>query len=118
MLESLQELSEYNLAWIAYYGGALGLLLVWWRMTRILPWTPLRQLLRILVASLILVPAPIAHGMQELAPALFVLAFDLALVKEGDPTFAVVYLLYGLMVGLAVLVIDGLIRFLFLRRES
>mgnify|MGYP003444274186 FL=1 len=118
MLEPLQNYSDYTLAWAAYYAGALGALLVWWRMTRPLPWTPVRQLLRILVAALILVPAPVARGMEEMAPALFVLLFDLALIKEGDPTFAVVYLLYGLMVGLVVLVIDGLIRYLLSRRQS
>ncbi|HVL01352.1 MAG TPA: hypothetical protein VM553_16155 [Dongiaceae bacterium] len=112
------ETSEYNLAWIAYYGGALGALLVWWRMTRVLPWTPLRELLRILLAAVLLMPAPVAPNMNEMAPALFVLAFDLVLIKGGDAMRASAFLIYGLMLGLVVLVIDGFVRYLLARRDT
>ncbi|HEX4938805.1 MAG TPA: hypothetical protein VFX11_09030 [Candidatus Kapabacteria bacterium] len=112
------EYSENNVAWVAYCAGAVGCLLVWWRMTRILPWSPLRQLLRILVAALLLVPAPVAPGREELAPAFVVLLFDTTLVKQGDPLHAAPYLIYGLMLGLVILVIDGFVRFMLSRRHA
>ena len=80
MLES----SEYVLAWLAYLLSAVGVLAVWWRVTRFIPWMPLKQLLRVLVAAPMLIPAPVAEGALEWAPALFVLLFDITLVKEGD----------------------------------
>lgn len=114
----LQEYSQYQLAWAAYYGGAAGLLLAWWCITAQLPWLPLRQILRYPLAGLLLVPSPVTLGAQEQAPALFVLAFDLAFLEQGDPTRAVPYLLYGLILSLAALILDGLIRFLWSKRSA
>lgn len=112
------EYTENNVAWAAYCAGALGCLLVWWRMTKPLPWSPVRQLLRILVAAFLLVPAPVAPGMDELAPAFVVLLFDMTLVKGGDALHAAPYLIYGLMLGLVILVIDGFVRFLLSKRHA
>jgi hypothetical protein len=109
--------SEYVITWAAYYAGALGVLLVWWRMTRPIPWRPLRQLLRVVLAGLLLVPAPVAPDMQELAPAILVLLFDITLLKEGDTLRALVYLVYGLLLGLLALVADGLVQYLLARRR-
>lgn len=104
------EQNEYLVTWAVYYGAALGVLLVWWRMTKPIPWVPLKQLLRVLLAAVVLVPAPVDSQSVELAPALFVLLFDLLLIQEGDASRAAVYLLYGIVLGLVVLIIDGLIR--------
>ena len=112
MLESY----EYVAAWSAYYLAVIGLLAVWWRITRPLPWTFLKQLLRVLVAAVLLVPAPVAADMSELCPAIFVLLFDVLLIKEGDPLRASVYLLYGSGLGVLVWLADGLLRQLLRRR--
>lgn len=53
------EQNEYLVTWAVYYGAALGVLLVWWRMTKPIPWVPLKQLLRVLLAAAVLVPAPL-----------------------------------------------------------
>ncbi|MCG8535575.1 MAG: hypothetical protein MI808_10815 [Pseudomonadales bacterium] len=113
MLES----SEYVLAWLAYLLSAVGVLAVWWRVTRFIPWMPLKQLLRVLVAAPMLIPAPVAEGALEWAPALFVLLFDITLVKEGDPLRGLAFVLYAQFIGLLVLVADGLIRYWWSKRS-
>lgn len=112
------EQNEYIVTWAVYYGGALGLLLVWWRLTKLLPWVPLKQLLRVLVAAAVLVPAPVDADSVALAPALFVLLFDLILIQEGDALRASIYLLYGVVLGLIALIIDGLVRLVIRRVRS
>jgi hypothetical protein len=102
--------TEYVAAWIAYLLAALGLMAVWWRITRILPWQPLKQLLRIVVAAPLLIPAPVSSGSLEWAPAVFVLLFDMTLLEEGDPLRALDYVLYALLLALLVLVADGVFR--------
>lgn len=109
------EQNEYLVTWAVYYGAALGVLLVWWRMTKPIPWVPLKQLLRVLLAAAVLVPAPVDSQSAELAPALFVLLFDLLLIQEGDALRASVYLLYGVVLGLIALIIDGMVRMVWRR---
>ena len=113
MLES----SEYVLAWLAYLLSAVGVLAVWWRVTRFIPWMPFKQLLRVLVAAPMLIPAPVAEGALEWAPALFVLLFDITLVKEGDPLRGPAFVRYAQFIGLLVLVADGLIRYWWSKRS-
>jgi len=112
------EQNEYLVTWAVYYGAALGVLLVWWRMTKPIPWVPLKQLLRVLLAAAVLVPAPVDSQSIELAPALFVLLFDLLLIQEGGALRASVYLLYGVVLGLVALIIDGLIRMVWRRARA
>jgi len=102
--------TEYTLAWVAYLLSAVGLIAVWWRITRGLPWKPLQQLLRVLVAAPLLIPAPVASGSTDWAPALFVLLFDMTLVEGSDPLRALPFILYALILGLLVLVADGVFR--------
>src|SRR5690606_21226229 len=115
---TMLEQNEYLVTWAVYYGAALGVLLVWWRMTKPIPWVPLKQLLRVLLAAAVLVPAPVDSQSVELAPALFVLLFDLLLIQEGDALRASVYLLYGVVLGLVALIIDGLIRMVWRRARA
>lgn len=59
---------DYVTAWALYLGAASLLLMVGWRMTRRLrhEW---RQLVRLVAASLLLTPAPVASATGSLAPA-------------------------------------------------
>ena len=102
---------EYTTTWAVYLLAAVGLLVVWWRMTRIIPWQPLKQLLRVLVAAVVLMPAPVVYGSADWAPALFVLLLDVTVVKDADTMRAVPFLLYGLILGLLALFADGLFRY-------
>ena len=102
---------EYITTWAVYLLAAVGLLVVWWRMTRIIPWQPLKQLLRVLVAAIVLMPGPVVYGSADWAPALFVLLLDVTVVKDADTMRAVPFLLYGLILGLLALFADGLFRY-------
>ncbi|MCK5789423.1 MAG: hypothetical protein CSH49_17355 [Alcanivorax sp.] len=103
---------EYLTTWGIYLLAAIGLMTVWWRMTRPIPWPLPRQTLRVLVAATILVPAPVMYGSLDWAPALFVLLLDVTLVSETETETlrAIPFLLYGLILGLLVLLADGLFR--------
>lgn len=109
------EQNEYLVTWGVYILAVLGVMLVWWAMTRPLPWLWLKQPLRLLLTAILLVPAPVAVDRPELAPAFFVYLFDLFVVKDGDPARAALYLVYGLGLGVIVVLIDAAIRTLFRR---
>lgn len=100
--------TEYAMAWGVYLLGVAGALAVWWRLTRPLPLAPLRHLLRVMVAAPLLIPAPVAAGMDPWAPALFVLLWDATLVEAGDPARSLPYLIYALVLGLLVVLADYL----------
>ena len=103
---------EYLITWGVYLLATIGLMVVWWRITRPIPWQAPRQTLRMLVAATILMPAPVVYGSLEWAPALFVLLLDLTLLEDADSTVrAVPFLLYGLILGLMVLAADGAYRY-------
>jgi len=109
------EQNEYLITWAAYIGGVLGVMLVWWAITRPIPWYWIKQPLRLLVTALLLVPAPVAAGRVELAPAMFIYLFDTLLVKGDDTQRAALYLFYGLLLGVVVVILDALIRGIFRR---
>lgn len=112
------EQNEYLITWGAYFGAVLGLLLVWWTMTRPIPWLWLKQPLRLFVAAILLVPAPVAADRAELAPALIVWLFDSLLIKDVESERAMSYLLYGIGLGVIALMLDAALRFLFRRKST
>ena len=114
MLES----SETLMAWGAYLLAAVGIMAVWWRLTRFIPWMLPKQLLRVMLAALLLVPAPVSGVNSDWAPAIFVLLFDMTLVDQRDPLRAVSYLLYAQGLALVVLILDGLARHFLFNRSA
>ncbi len=60
---------EYVVAWLAYLVCVLGVLSVFWRITRALPWLYCKQSLRLIVASMLLVPAQVEESPLFWAPA-------------------------------------------------
>lgn len=104
------EQSEYATLWSVYLLAMVGILFVWWRMTSIIPWYLPKQLLRIIVAVLLIVPAPVSLGEPEWAPALFVWLFDVALTHGDNPGRGLNYLLAGLAIALLVLLADLWLR--------
>lgn len=60
---------EYLGAWLVYIVCVVGLLAVFWRITKHLPWFYLKQCLRLTVASLLLVPAVVEGNTLYWAPA-------------------------------------------------
>ncbi len=61
---------DYVTTWIMYLIGAIGLLVVWWFITRKIRIKLLRDILRLSAATLLLVPFPVLHQEQFWAPAL------------------------------------------------
>lgn len=66
----------YRITWALYVCGAIGLFIVFLRMTRDLRADWLRQPLRVLVAVWLLLPCPVDKGYSEWAPALLMFAFE------------------------------------------
>lgn len=109
---------EYTITWAIYLAGALGLIMVWWRITRPIPWYTIRQAFRVLFAAPILVPVPVLAGATDWAPALFVLMLDSLLAQDADTARVFPYLIYALVLGLVALVIDGLFRYWWVTKSS
>lgn len=61
-------MTDYVLAWLIYLVAAVGLLFLFWRLTKILPWRTLRDLLRVLVATVILTPVVVDANTLHIAP--------------------------------------------------
>ncbi len=62
-------IEEYIIGWAVYLVAVIGLLAVFWRMTRSIPWLYFKQSLRLVVAALLLLPATIEAMPTYWAPA-------------------------------------------------
>lgn len=71
-------LSSYTVAWLIYLLSAVGMMIVFWRLTRNLKWRRTRRVLRIVVAVTLLTPMNILAGGLWLAPAFLVAAYAMA----------------------------------------
>jgi len=60
---------EYLMGWGIYLFSVVGLLLVYWRMTRFIRWRYLRDCIRLLGAVFLLLPIAIEESSQYWAPA-------------------------------------------------
>lgn len=99
--------NDYLLAWALYGVAALGCLLVWCRLTRGL-WRWLREPLRLLVAVLLFTPTMVDPSRELLAPAVAIVALDVAFNVGNNTVQAaadlvmyglVVFILYGIFVA-------------------
>lgn len=103
--------NAYMWAWGAYVLGALGLLIVGWRITRGMQ-SEWRQLLLVSAAALLLTPAALPDMEQTvLAPALFILVLQ-SLFESGSFALSAALLLLGVwVIGLLVsLAVQLLVR--------
>lgn len=60
---------EYLTTWAAYLLSSAGLMVVWWYMTKLLPFAVLRNMLRVSVAVALVMPYPVPGQEGFLAPA-------------------------------------------------
>ena len=97
---------DYLMAWSVYLLSAGILLLALWRMTRPL-WGWLRDLLRIAVVVTLLLPANIDEGGGHLAPAAFIVLFELLSQPDGGlgPLIGVRLLLVALFALVGILLL-------------
>ncbi len=103
--------NAYIWAWSAYVLGALGLLIVGWRITRGMQ-SEWRQLLLVSAAALLLTPAALPDMEQTvLAPALFILVLQ-GLFESGSFALSAMLLLLGVwVIGLLIsLAVQLLVR--------
>ncbi|MNJ64220.1 hypothetical protein D3C77_601640 [compost metagenome] len=100
--------NDYLLAWAIYAIAALGLLLVWMRMTRWM-WRWLREPLWLAAAILLFTPTLVDPAREMLAPAIAIAALDVVF-KVGDSAWraAADVSLYGLIAFVAYLVFVAL----------
>jgi len=68
---------DYVTYWIIYLVGAIGLLVVWWFITRKIRIKLLRDILRLSAATFLLVPFPVLNQEQYWAPA-----FGMSVLEE------------------------------------
>ena len=98
MLTSL----EYMIVWACYIVSALGLSLVWWRLTATIPWQQLRQVLRVIMVMLLFTPWSLEGQPQYWAPAFIVAALDALSQGFEAASRAGIPLLAAELVGLIV----------------
>jgi hypothetical protein len=60
---------EYIIGWCLYIIAVVGLLVVFWHITRHIPWFYFKQSLRLIVAALLLLPASVEDAAAYWAPA-------------------------------------------------
>ncbi len=72
-------------AWVYYLAGALGLLLFWWRLTRVLTPVLLRRILRAVMVGVLLCPYSIGEGYSDQAPAFLMVLLET--LFEGTDAF-------------------------------
>lgn len=77
---------HYNIwtAWCVYLLGALCLMRVWWIITRFIPNRPIRNILRLLQATLLLIPYTVI-GIDDIswAPAIVMSAWEGLFMAQG-----------------------------------
>jgi len=100
--------NDYLLAWAIYAIAALGLLLVWVRITRWM-WRWLREPLWLAVAILLFTPTLVDPARDMLAPAIAIAALDI-LFKVGDSVWRATadVSMYGLIAFVVYLVFVAL----------
>ena len=94
---------DYTNGWLVYIAAAIGLLVVFWRMTRGIPWPYVRHSLWITVVVFLLTPA-VGHahflapawiigilellftGMESFLPMVRLLLIVLSLIHISEPT--------------------------------
>lgn len=103
---------NYVLAWLFYLLAAAGSMIVFWRMTKFIPYRPVKTMLQLLFATFILVPWYIHPGSEHLAPAFVITALEI-FIKKTEPGDAAVFLalmLFLVFVGALVVEIRDYIR--------
>lgn len=105
-------LENYHWGLVAYYLGALLMMVPVWRMTRFIPWFPLRWLFRVIVIAALGTPMIVFRDMEFLAPAWGIAVFELIYPQTGEgwqrglqPMIAVACLLYALVLGVWLLIL-------------
>lgn len=107
--------NDYAMAWAVYLVGALGLWLVWMRLTGWL-WRFLREPLGVLMAVMLFSPALVDTERQLYAPAIAIIALDLLFEMGDNALSAFSELMMFNLSGLVIYVLFVFARWLIVRR--
>lgn len=78
----MQTMSDYIMAWSIYLVSAVAVMVVFWRFTDAF-WVWLRDALRVMLAVVVLTPASVDGTQAHLAPAIFVVVYELLTAADG-----------------------------------
>jgi|GEM_PF-756046 len=103
---------QYVIGWSVYLLAVIGLLAVFWRMTRIIRWFYPRQVLRLIAAAFLLTPYSINEASEYLAPAWLMAGLEMVFSgldgfeRAGRPTItaALIALIVYLVMAVGVYV--------------
>jgi len=70
-------IEDYITGWFIYMGLIIGVLAVFWWLTRSIPWLHFKQVLRLLVSAILLAPVSVPETASLWAPAWIVGALEL-----------------------------------------
>lgn len=105
--------SSYLISWCIYLIAAVGLVCVFWRMTRNLKLRRTRRSLRALVAVVFFTPINIGVNSHWLAPAYLVGAYDWVLGRSEKALEAGFYISAAYVLMIVVIMLESVIRRLF-----
>lgn len=103
-------MSGYVSAWLIYLMSALGLVIVFWRMTRGLKWRRTRRSLRAIVAVVLFTPINIGPDGLWLAPAYLVGLYDWIQGDFEKAQQAGVFMLYAFVLMIIVILLESVLR--------
>ena len=104
------ELSGYVIAWLVYLLSAVGLVIVFWRMTRNIKWRRTRRGLRAMAAAVLFTPVNIVDEGMWLAPAYLVGFYDWILGNTEKAMQAGVFMAYAFVLMVAVILLEAVLR--------
>ncbi len=98
---------EYLTGWLIYLSGAICALVVWWFMTKKIPYKTPRNILRLCVTVVLIMPYPVAYQDPHLAPAFFTSMLEGVFIKDQGFARAGVPVLLAMAISIALyLLID------------
>lgn len=109
---------EYISAWLIYMACSLGLLVVFWQMTKHIPWYYLKQSLRLIAASLLLTPNLIENSTVFWSPAWLQSLLKLIFNGTDDIFSSIRILLISVLFTLLVFFVLSMIIILYKKQKS
>ncbi len=109
---------SYLAAWGIYLLSALGMIIVFWRMTRSIPFKDTTKILRLVVVVLLLTPVDIGIDHKWFAPAYLVGGYEWIMGHTQLAVKAGLHLLGALTLLTALLTLEYVIRKLLHLQES
>jgi len=101
---------SYVLAWCVYLVSALGLVCVFWRISRGIKLRRTRRSLRALVAVIFFTPINIGVNGAWLAPAYLVGSYDWVLGRSDKAIEAGVYISSAYVLMIAIILLESVMR--------